>query len=146
MGGAAAMEPLLERSEELARIESALTDARAGREVPGRRRARPESARRRCSPPHAALRQTQACVCFARAATGARPRRIVLRGLDSLTASERRVAELASQDLTNREIAQSLFITSRRSKGHLTSVFRKLQLTSRDELPVALAVDAPVSA
>jgi DNA-binding CsgD family transcriptional regulator len=79
-------------------------------------------------------------------ATGARPRRIVLTGLDSLTASERRVAELASQDLTNREIAQSLFITSRTVEGHLTSVFRKLQLTSRDELPLALAQDAPVSA
>jgi DNA-binding CsgD family transcriptional regulator len=79
-------------------------------------------------------------------ATGARPRRIVLTGLDSLTASERRVAELASQDLTNREIAQALFITSRTVEGHLTSVFRKLQLTSRDELPAALAQDAPVSA
>jgi DNA-binding CsgD family transcriptional regulator len=79
-------------------------------------------------------------------ATGARPRRIVLTGLDSLTASERRIAELASQDLTNREIAQTLFITSRTVEGHLTSVFRKLQLSSRDELPAALAQDAPVSA
>src|SRR4029450_6974974 len=44
-------------------------------------------------------------------ATGARPRRVVLTGLDSLTASERRIAELASQGLTNREIAETLFIT-----------------------------------
>src|SRR6185503_10147652 len=72
-------------------------------------------------------------------ATGARPRRVVLTGLDSLTASERRVAELASQGLTNREIAQTLFITARTVEGHLTSVFRKLQLDSREQLAAALA-------
>ncbi len=79
-------------------------------------------------------------------ATGARPRRIVLTGLDSLTASERRIAELAGQGLTNREIGQTLFITARTVEGHLTSVFRKLQVDSRDELPAALAVGAPVPA
>jgi DNA-binding CsgD family transcriptional regulator len=79
-------------------------------------------------------------------ATGARPRRVVLMGLDSLTASERRIAELASQGLTNREIAQTLFITARTVEGHLTSVFRKLMLDSRDELPAALASGAPVPA
>jgi DNA-binding CsgD family transcriptional regulator len=79
-------------------------------------------------------------------ATGARPRRVVLTGLDSLTASERRIAELASQDLTNREIARTFFITARTVEGHLTSVFRKLQVHSRDELPAALAGGAPVPA
>jgi DNA-binding CsgD family transcriptional regulator len=72
-------------------------------------------------------------------ATGARPRRVVLTGLDSLTASERRIAELAGQGLTNREIAQTLFITTRTVEGHLTSIFRKLQLDSRADLPAALA-------
>jgi DNA-binding CsgD family transcriptional regulator len=67
-------------------------------------------------------------------ATGARPRRVTLTGLDALTASERRVAQLAAQSLTNREIAQELFVTARTVEGHLTSVFRKLQLSSRDEL------------
>jgi DNA-binding CsgD family transcriptional regulator len=71
-------------------------------------------------------------------ATGARPRRVVLTGVESLTASERRVAELAIQDLTNREIAQTLFVTARTVEGHLTSVFRKLQLVSRDQLAGAL--------
>jgi len=75
-----------------------------------------------------------------------RPRRVVLLGLDSLTASERRIAELASQGLTNREIAQTLFITARTVEGHLTSVFRKLMLDSRDELPASLASGAPVPA
>jgi DNA-binding CsgD family transcriptional regulator len=79
-------------------------------------------------------------------ATGARPRRVVLTGLDSLTASERRIAELASQGLTNREIAQTLFITARTVEGHLTSVFRKLGVDSRDELPAALASGVTVPA
>jgi DNA-binding CsgD family transcriptional regulator len=78
-------------------------------------------------------------------ATGARPRRCVLTGLDSLTASERRIAELASQGLTNRGIAQTLFVTARTVEGHLTSIFRKLQLDSRNELAAVLA-DARVSA
>jgi DNA-binding CsgD family transcriptional regulator len=75
-------------------------------------------------------------------ATGARPRRVVLAGVDALTASERRVAELAGEGLTNREIAQSLFVTSRTVEGHLTSVFRKLALDSREELPEAMAAGA----
>jgi len=79
-------------------------------------------------------------------ATGARPRRVVLRGLDSLTASERRIAEFASQGLSNREIAQTLFVTRRTVEGHLTSVFRKLQVDSRDELPAALGGGGPVPA
>jgi DNA-binding CsgD family transcriptional regulator len=79
-------------------------------------------------------------------ATGARPRRVVLTGIDSLTASERRIVELASQGLSNREIAQTLFITARTVEGHLTSVFRKLRVQSRDELPAALAGGAPVPA
>jgi DNA-binding CsgD family transcriptional regulator len=79
-------------------------------------------------------------------ATGARPRRVVLTGLDSLTASERRIAELAGEGLTNREIAQTLFITARTVEGHLTSVFRKLRVESRDELPAVLAGGPPVLA
>jgi len=75
-------------------------------------------------------------------ATGARPRRVVLTGLDSLTASEGRIAELARQGLSNREIAQLLFITTRTVEGHLTSVFRKLRVDSRDELPAALVSGA----
>jgi DNA-binding CsgD family transcriptional regulator len=75
-------------------------------------------------------------------ATGARPRRVLVTGLDSLTASERRVAEYAGEGLTNREIAQTLFVTARTVEGHLTSVFRKLRLDSREQLPAALAEHA----
>jgi DNA-binding CsgD family transcriptional regulator/tetratricopeptide (TPR) repeat protein len=71
-------------------------------------------------------------------ATGARPRRIALSGVASLTPSERRVAEMAAQGPTNREIAQALFVTQRTVEVHLTSIFRKLDITSRSELVVAL--------
>ena len=71
-------------------------------------------------------------------ATGAKPRRVALSGVEALTASERRVAELAGDGLTNREIAQALFVTMRTVEGHLTRVFAKLALSSRDELPDVL--------
>jgi DNA-binding NarL/FixJ family response regulator len=71
-------------------------------------------------------------------ATGAKPRRVQLRGLEALTASERRIAELAAEGLTNREIAQTLFITSRTVEGHLTNVFNKLDIETRTRLPTAL--------
>jgi DNA-binding CsgD family transcriptional regulator len=71
-------------------------------------------------------------------ATGAKPRRAPLTGIESLTASERRVAELAAQGLTNREIAQALFVTARTVEGHLTRTFQKLDLRSRDDIAGAL--------
>jgi DNA-binding CsgD family transcriptional regulator len=77
-------------------------------------------------------------------ATGARPRRALLTGLEALTASERRIAELAAEGLTNREIAQTLFVTARTVEGHLTHVFYKLDVKARTALPAALA--APTSA
>ena len=77
-------------------------------------------------------------------ASGARPRRALLTGLEALTASERRIAELAAEGLTNREIAQTLFVTARTVEGHLTHVFYKLNVKARTELPTALA--APTNA
>jgi len=72
-------------------------------------------------------------------ATGARPRRIALRGVEPLTPSERRVAELAAQGPTNREIAQTLFVTPRTVEVHLTSAYRKLGIGSRTQLATALS-------
>ena len=72
-------------------------------------------------------------------ATGAKPRRVLLRGLEALTASERRIAELAAAGLTNREIAQTLFVTTRTVEGHLTNVFNKLDVKTRSGLAAALA-------
>ncbi len=53
-------------------------------------------------------------------ATGARPRRVVRSGIDSLTPSERRVAQMATEGQTNREIAQSLFVTPKTVETHLS--------------------------
>ena len=68
-------------------------------------------------------------------ATGARPRRVLLTGPESLTASERRIADLAGSGLTT---AKSRRCCSSRRPGHLTNVFRKLRLDSRTDLGAAL--------
>ncbi|HYN99940.1 MAG TPA: LuxR C-terminal-related transcriptional regulator, partial [Actinomycetota bacterium] len=65
---------------------------------------------------------------------GARPRRHAQSGADALTPAERRVAELAAQGLTNRQIAESLFLTTRTVEHHLTATYQKLGITSRAEL------------
>jgi DNA-binding CsgD family transcriptional regulator/tetratricopeptide (TPR) repeat protein len=75
-------------------------------------------------------------------AAGGRPRRAGGTGPDSLTPSERRVADLAAAGGTNREIAQGLFVTPKTVEVHLSSVYRKLGIASRRELERALA--APV--
>jgi DNA-binding CsgD family transcriptional regulator len=72
-------------------------------------------------------------------ATGARPRRIALSGVESLTPSEGRVAQMAAEGPTNREIAQALFVTPKTVEIHLSSVYRKLGISSRAQLPTALA-------
>jgi DNA-binding CsgD family transcriptional regulator len=68
---------------------------------------------------------------------GARPRRDALRGRDALTASELRVAQMAAEGMTNRAIAQALFVTRRTVELHLTNVYTKLGV-SRTDLPAAL--------
>jgi len=71
-------------------------------------------------------------------AAGARPRRTALTGPDALTSTERRVAGLAADGLSNRQIAQHLFITQATVETHLTHAFGKLGITSRAELPAQL--------
>ncbi len=70
---------------------------------------------------------------------GGRPRRDATRGRDALTPSELRVAQLAAAGQTNRQIAQALFVTQRTVENHLTSTYGKLGISSRPELPAALA-------
>ena len=76
------------------------------------------------------------------AATGAHPRTIMLSGVEALTASERRVAQMAAEDLTNKEIAQALFVTVKTVEQHLGRAYRKLDISSRRELGAALAAPA----
>ena len=75
-------------------------------------------------------------------ATGVRPRGSALKGPDALTASERRVADLAAQGQTNKQIAQTLYVTPKTVEVHLSSAYRKLEISSRGELAEALAEDA----
>ena len=70
-------------------------------------------------------------------AAGARPRRAALTGPDALTAGERRVAALAAEGASNRQIAEHLFITQATVETHLRHAFRKLGITSRAELRLA---------
>jgi len=72
------------------------------------------------------------------AATGARARRVVLGGLESLTASERRIAELAAGGASNPAIAQQLFITRKTVETHLGHVYRKLDVSGRQQLATVL--------
>ena len=77
-------------------------------------------------------------------AAGGRPRRDALTGPESLTPSERRVADLAAQGHSNRDIAQMLYVTPKTVEVHLTSVYRKLGISARTALSDAL--NAPPSA
>jgi DNA-binding CsgD family transcriptional regulator len=72
-------------------------------------------------------------------AIGIRPRTAHRSGADSLTPSERRVAELAAAGGTNREIAQTLFVTEKTVETHLGRAFRKLDISSRRQLRGVLA-------
>jgi DNA-binding CsgD family transcriptional regulator len=72
------------------------------------------------------------------AATGARPRKVIQTGLDALTASERRVAHLAATGMSNKEIAQALFVTIKTVEVHLSHAYRKLEISSRAQLDEAL--------
>jgi DNA-binding NarL/FixJ family response regulator len=83
------------------------------------------------------------------AASGARPRRVLRTGLDALTASERRVAQLAAEGMSNKEIAQTLFVTIKTVEVHLSHAYRKLEISSRAQLGEALipaATSASISA
>ncbi len=70
--------------------------------------------------------------------SGAKPRRFVLSGVDSLTPAERRVATLAADGLSNPEIAQTLYVTRKTVETHLGHVCGKLEIPGRGELADAL--------
>ena len=55
-----------------------------------------------------------------------------------MTASERRVADLAADGQTNRDIAQTLYVTPKTIEVHLSNAYRKLGIGSRRELARAL--------
>jgi DNA-binding NarL/FixJ family response regulator len=71
-------------------------------------------------------------------ATGARPRHTARHGVDALTTQELRIARLAADGGSNREIAQELFLTIRTVEMHLTHAYQKLEIASRKQLAPAL--------
>jgi DNA-binding CsgD family transcriptional regulator len=132
VGAGAAAGAQLEHARALVALGSAL-----------RRGGRPKDARAplrealdlslRCGAPQLAGRAREELV-----AAGARPRRPRLTGVESLTGSELRVARMAADGLTNREIAQALFVTVRTVEGHLTHAYGKLGIRTRRELEQGL--------
>ena len=58
---------------------------------------------------------------------------------DRLTAQELQIAQLAAAGLSNRQIAERLFLSPRTIGGHLYRTFPKLQITARAELREAFA-------
>jgi DNA-binding CsgD family transcriptional regulator len=59
-----------------------------------------------------------------------------------LTVSERRVADLVAQGMSNREIAAAAFISPKTVEANLARVFRKLGIRSRAQLAVRIALQA----
>jgi DNA-binding NarL/FixJ family response regulator len=53
---------------------------------------------------------------------------------DELTATERRVAALVAEGLTNKEVAARLVVADRTVEGHLSRIYAKLGVRSRAEL------------
>jgi DNA-binding CsgD family transcriptional regulator len=69
---------------------------------------------------------------------GGRPRRLVLTGVEALTPAERRVAQMVASGLSNREVAEGLFVTVKAVEAHLGKVYRKLGISGRAQLGDAL--------
>ena len=144
-GGARGLELLAEAAMVLERSPAPLEHARALLDLgAGLRRANRRAAAR--DPLRQALDLADACGARPLAdrarqelrAAGARPRRPRLGGVHALTASERRIAAMAAQGLSNPEIAQALFVTKKTVEAHLSSAYRKLAIHSRAQLGAAL--------
>jgi DNA-binding NarL/FixJ family response regulator len=72
------------------------------------------------------------------AAAGARPRHVVRSGVEALTPSELRIAQMAATGATNREIAQLLVVSTKTVETHLRHVFQKLDVDRRTKLGTVL--------
>lgn len=69
---------------------------------------------------------------------GGRPRPPAGAGAASLTPAERRVAELAAEGATNRDIARRLYLSPKTIEMHLRSAYRKLEIPGRGHLTAGL--------
>jgi DNA-binding CsgD family transcriptional regulator len=138
--GLAAAVETLERSA--SRLEQARATCDLGAEL--RRRGERTEARQVLRQAHQLASECGATRIATRARdelsrSGARMIREPVSGVEALTPSEVRVAELAAEGLTNREVAQALFVSEKTVETHLGRVYRKLDIKSRHALPGALA-------
>jgi DNA-binding CsgD family transcriptional regulator len=147
-GGPRGIELLHEAVEMLAHTPARLEHARALVELGAAlRRANDRLAAR--EPLRLGLEEAHACgaVRLAERATtelvaaGARPRRARTTGRDALTPSEARVARMAADGLSNREIAQALFVSAKTVESHLGHVYKKLGVSDRHVLGDALEAE-----
>jgi DNA-binding CsgD family transcriptional regulator len=76
-------------------------------------------------------------------ATGQSKPRVGCSAMAPLTAQEREIALLAASGLTNKQIAERLFLSPRTVGGHLHRVFPKLGVATRAALRDALASVPP---
>jgi DNA-binding CsgD family transcriptional regulator len=79
-------------------------------------------------------------------AAGGRPRRAALKGIEALTPTELQVARLAAEGLSNRDIADGLFVSLKTVEQHLARSYAKLEIAGRHELAVALNAPTPAAA
>lgn len=130
---------VLERAGTWLELARTLTEQGASLRRAGRRRDAREPLRRgldlatRCGAVGISRRAREELI-----AAGAKPRRERISGVEALTASELRVAQLAAQGLSNRQIAQALFITMSTVSAHLGHAYAKLDIGDRAELASAL--------
>ncbi len=67
------------------------------------------------------------------------PRRRPTSGWDSLTSTERAVADLVAEGLTNPQIGARLFVSRRTVQTHVSHIFTKLDLSSRAQLAAMIS-------
>jgi DNA-binding CsgD family transcriptional regulator len=65
---------------------------------------------------------------------GGRPRSPWSSGVEALTPGELRVARMAASGMTNREVAEALFVTPKAVGWHLGNTYRKLGVNDRTKL------------
>ena len=132
---------ILERAQAPLELARALTDYGAALRRAGQRvKARAQLERGLDVAHHCGARRIAAQARDELMTAGAKPRRDAITGRDALTPGELRVARLAIEGLTNREIAQALFVTAKTVDTHLSHAYAKLDISSRRDL--AAAIDA----
>lgn len=77
---------------------------------------------------------------------GGRPRRHALVGVASLTPGEERICRLVAGGMSNRGVADALFVSRKTVEYHLGNAYGKLGITRRDQLAAALGGDQPAPA